>query len=124
MPGRVVDASVVAALAFQEPNAGRAISLIEGFDLVAPTLLPYELASVASKKARRYPSQRDAIVRGLQAALDLGVRLADIDHIATLELSLDTGLSTYDASYVYLARRLELPLVTFDTRLRRASAGV
>ena len=57
-------------------------------------------------------------------ALDLDVRLVEVDHIATLELSLHSGLSTYDASYLYLARQLELPLVTFDARLRRASARV
>ncbi len=121
MPGRVVDASVVAAMAFEEPNAGEAASLVEGYDLSAPTVLHYELASVALKKARRYPSQREAIAGGLRTALNLNVRWVDVDHIATLRLALDTGLTTYDASYLYLARTLGLPLVTFDGRLRRAS---
>lgn len=121
MPGRVVDASVVAAMAFEEPNAREAASLVEGYDLCAPTVLHYELASVALKKARRYPSQREAIAGGLRAALNLNVRWVDVDYIATLRLALDTGLSTYDASYLYVARILSLPLVTFDGRLRRAS---
>ena len=40
---------------------------------------------------------------------------------AIVQLALETGLSTYDASYLWLARRLGAPLVTFDERLRRAA---
>lgn len=43
-----------------------------------------------------------------------------VDHVVVLRLALDTGLTTYDASYLYVARTLGLPLVTFDGRLRRA----
>ena len=33
------------------------------------------------------------------------------------DLALETGLSTHDASYLYLARCLGMPIVTFDKRL-------
>lgn len=42
---------------------------------------------------------------------------ADVLHPAVLDLALETSLSTYDASYLYLARYLGMPLVTFDKRL-------
>lgn len=57
MPVKVVDASVLAALAFGEPRADEAASLLSGADLYAPNLLPYEMASVAIKKIERYPAQ-------------------------------------------------------------------
>jgi hypothetical protein len=41
MPVKVVDASVLAALAFGEPRADEAASLLSGADLYAPDLLPY-----------------------------------------------------------------------------------
>ncbi|MNW09191.1 hypothetical protein D3C71_2061320 [compost metagenome] len=31
-----------------------------------------------------------------------------------LDVALDTGLSTFDAAYLWLARSLRLPLATFD----------
>jgi predicted nucleic acid-binding protein len=55
MPGRVVDASVLAAIIFEEPEAAAAQRAIGGAPMCAPNLLPYELANTAWKKARRSP---------------------------------------------------------------------
>jgi predicted nucleic acid-binding protein len=35
-----------------------------------------------------------------------------------LKISLDYGLSVYDASYLSLAKKLSLPLATLDNRLK------
>ena len=43
----VGDASVIAVIAFAEPRADEAEALLEDADLSAPTLLAYELTSVA-----------------------------------------------------------------------------
>ena len=55
MPGKVADASVVAAMAFEEPNASEAAALVEGSDLTAPTILHHELASVAGSPLPNLP---------------------------------------------------------------------
>lgn len=117
MSGRVVDASVVAALAFGEAEAERARDLLSATDLYAPTLLPYELASVARKKAQRHPARSEVVTRALGYALELDIGLLDVSHTDVLALALETGLTTYDASYLYVSRLLDIPLVTFDTRL-------
>ncbi len=44
-----------------------------------------------------------------------------VDHAAVTELALDTGLTTYDASYLHLALSLGVPLITFDDRLARVA---
>ena len=41
-----------------------------------------------------------------------------VDFNKTLSLALDTGLTAYDASYLYLAQTLGMPLATFDRKLR------
>ena len=117
---KVIDASVVGALAFGEPRAEEALSLLEGARLYAPVLLDYELASIARKKALRYPERRGELLQALELALSLDIRRVDVDHLAAVELSLQTGLTTYDATYLHLARAMGVPLVTFDERLARA----
>jgi predicted nucleic acid-binding protein len=42
---------------------------------------------------------------------------------AVLDLALATGLTTYDATYLFLARSLGLPLATLDQRLRCHAQG-
>ena len=120
MPGEVIDTSLLGAIVFGEPRAKEAISLIEGEDLYAPSLLAYELTSVARKKARLYPDQHEKLAQALGLALSLDIHWMEVDHVATFKLAMDTGLTTYDASYLYLARSLGLPLATFDERLRTA----
>lgn len=40
--------------------------------------------------------------------------LAPAQHKAVMDVALDTGLPTFDAAYLWLARSLRLPLATFD----------
>ena len=123
IPAKVADASVIGAIAFGEPQQDQARALIEGNDLHAPTLLYYELASIARTKIRQDPDHHDEILSSLLDALAMGIELHDASYVAITRLALDTGLSTYDASYLHLARHLRVPLVTFDRRLQRAAEG-
>ena len=120
MRGEVIDASLLGAIVFGEPRAKEAISLIRGEELYVPSLLAYELASVARKKARLYPDQHGRLAQALELALLLDIHWMEVDHVAVFALAMDTGLTTYDASYLYLARSLGLPLATFDERLQTA----
>ncbi len=121
MPARVVDASVMAAWCFQEPRSAEALRLLQGTDLHAPLLLAYELASIARKKATTHPENLEALSEALAMALVLPIHWSDVDHLAVLHLALDTNLTTYDASYLYLAHALSVPLITFDQRLLQAT---
>lgn len=105
---------------FHERNAQEAHGLIQGLNLYAPRLLAYELANVARTKSLRDPEKTAGIEASLADALAMDIRWHEVDHVAVLRLSLETGLTTYDASYLYLARSLGLPLVTFDERLLAA----
>jgi predicted nucleic acid-binding protein len=117
MPAKVLVVSVLGALIFGEPRAKEALSLLEGAGLCAPPLLACELTSVARKKALRYPQLRERIFQALEIGLSLDINWTEVDHLEVLRLALETGLTTYDASYLYLARSLGVPLLTFDARL-------
>jgi len=62
MPVEVVDASAVAVLLFGEPEAAAVAERLRGCDLAAPTLLPYEIASVCLKKLKRHLEQEEALL--------------------------------------------------------------
>ena len=96
MATKVVDASVLGALLFGEPRAQDAFSLLQGAELYAPTLLRYELTSIARKKSLRYPRQREGLIAALRLGLSLDLHQVEVDHEAALRLALETGLTTYD----------------------------
>lgn len=115
---------MVAAWCFGEPRAHEAAALMDGSDLYAPSLLAYELASIARRKARAYPQELGNLTEALQTALALPIHWTEVDHVAVLRLAVDTDLTTYDASYLYLARALDASLATLDQRLALAARNV
>ena len=117
IPDKVVDASVVAAVVFWEPERDRALELLDGAGLHASSVLDYELASVARTKIRRFPEREQAFLANLADGLATDIVRWPVDYVALVQLALQAGISTYDASYLWLARHLSIPLVTFDRRL-------
>lgn len=123
MPDKVVDASIAAAMAFAEPRAAEASRLITGATLHAPSLWPYELCNAARKKSSRAPALAGFIASGLRMVLAMNVALVEVPASELLELALETGLSAYDAAYLWVARDLGCELLTFDERLARAASA-
>ncbi|MCC7044772.1 MAG: type II toxin-antitoxin system VapC family toxin [Acidobacteria bacterium] len=120
----VVDASALAALVFQEPEAASIRDRLDGATVFAPSLLQYELANVAWKKARRHPADAVRILGALSVALDgdWGLTWREVAAADVVMLAAATGLTSYDASYLWLAGMLGADLVTLDARIAEASA--
>ena len=121
--GKVVDASAVAAILFNEPEGDQVARELEGHALVAPTLLDYELANICWKKCRRDPTRQDTYLTACGLRGDLAIETAPVDQAAVLALALETGLTVYDASYVWLSRALSADLITLDASIRRVLAA-
>jgi len=120
MPGttalKVIDASALAALVFDEPEGDEITERIRNCELVAPTLLSFEMANVCWVKIRRDPNKREALLAAYGMP-GIAVQTLDVDHQAVVNLALQTGLTPYDASYLWLARDLAIELITLDRRL-------
>ena len=118
---RVVDASALAALLFGEPDAERVVGALSSGLLVAPALLEFELANICVVKIRRYPHQRQCLRQalGLRERMAIETVAVPTDEVVTLAEA--TGLTAYDASYLWLARRLHAELVTLDRKLGEAA---
>lgn len=122
MAVKVVDASALAALLFGEPEAEAIVERLGDARLVAPTLLGFELANVCLTKCRRYPENRPALMEAFRLRDRLAIGEAAVDHDEILKLATATGLTAYDASYLWLARQVGGELVTLDQGLATAAA--
>ena len=61
-----------------------------------------------------------AVERWRNAQRVVSRREFDVDGERVLSLAAASGCSAYDCEFVHLAQRLDVPLVTFDRRLRTA----
>jgi predicted nucleic acid-binding protein len=121
MADKVIDASALAALAFAEPAAEAVIQQIDGHRLHAPALLVFELMSVAWTRAKKQPAGTALFLEALEVLEGLGLQFRGINQEEVVRLGLATGLTAYDATYLWLARALRMPLVTLDKQLGAAA---
>jgi predicted nucleic acid-binding protein len=120
----VADASALAAVVFREPGVEDISRRLLGAKVFAPRILQFEMANVAWKRIRREPEGAVATITLLQAALGAGsnIQLMDVNMTDVVLIAGATGLTTYDASYLWLAASLGADLITLDKRLAAASA--
>jgi len=119
MAVKVIDASALAAVLFGEPEAASVADRLTG-ELVAPALLSFELANVCLMKMRRHPADRDRLAASFKLLARMAIRTVDVDHAGIVDLGGQSGLTAYDAAYLWLARRLGAELVTLDRKLAAA----
>lgn len=115
----VVDASAIAAVVFGEPDGRTVAAHVDGERLIAPSLIDYELASVACKKLRRHPGLASAIFAAVARLQSLPITRVPAPIGDVVALAAETGLTAYDAAYLWLALSQDAELVTLDDQLAR-----
>jgi predicted nucleic acid-binding protein len=124
MPVRVVDASALGALVFGEAKAEEIARTLGDSPMAAPALIWFEVASICLRKIKAHPAQREQILRAFMMAGKLAIEIVEVDHRAIVNLADETGLTTYDASYLWLARHLKGELITLDGKMQRAAKSL
>ena len=69
-------------------------------------------------------TQKQAVALIGEASLVLGHRVVDAPHSDVIEVSLECGLTAYDAEFVVVARLLDVPLATLDRAILRNAPDV
>jgi predicted nucleic acid-binding protein len=118
----VVDASAVGAMLFEEPEASTIRAHIRGETVLAPQLIDYELANICWRRVRRQPETQLETLAMLAAVASVSMTRVVVPPAEAATLAIRTGLSAYDAAYLWLAMAQDAELVTLDRRLSRINA--
>ena len=118
----VVDASAVAAVLFMEPEGEALSRKLEG-RLIAPLLLPFELANVCRSKIRSQPGCAGTCLEQYRELPRLGIELVAVNMDVVPELANRFNLTAYDAAYLEAALQYSAALVTLDASLAAGFAA-
>ena len=118
---QVVDASaVVAALVDDSPVGRWCEQALQEHDLVAPHLMPFEVANIVRRLVLHGELDDTAGALAIDDLARLTVDLAPYQAVAARVWELRDNLTAYDAAYVATAEMIGGRLVTLDERLARA----
>lgn len=118
---QVVDASAVVAALLDDGPDGRWVEhRLREADLVAPHLMPVEVANIIRRTEARGAIDHTAADHAVRDLRRLDVDLVAFEHVAERAWELRSNLTAYDAGYVALAELVGARLVTLDARLGRA----
>ncbi|GAB2450095.1 type II toxin-antitoxin system ribonuclease VapC1 [Nocardioides hungaricus] len=118
----IVDASVLAPALADGGASGRiARTRLAGERLLAPELIDLEVTSVIRGLVRKGAVSDEHAAAALVDLIDLPLERVGHRRLVPRCWELRGNLTPYDAAYVALAEHLDVPLVTADARLARAS---
>jgi len=126
----IPDTSAIISIAFDDEDSRYAQEVIEATaadQAIVPTLFWFEVRNTLLVGERR---KRNTVDQTAAFLADLAMLPFEIDHqpreAGVLDLARRHSLTAYDAAYLELALRKNLPLATIDRALIRAAdaAGV
>ena len=120
----VVDASAIASILFGEPEGPTVCAHCAGETLLAPELIDFEIANAALKRIRKHPDSEPWVLAMLMGLTVLPLSRLPVSTGEVTALAGRTGLSAYDASYLWLALSRDAELVTLDRRLSQADRAL
>lgn len=113
----VIDASVIGAILFREPEAEKIEDELRNIGWVVPVLADYEVSSIYLKKIQIYPDLESQLSAGYRLYFELDIDRVDVPVNLVVPLARQTNLSIYDASYFWLAQQMGIELYSRDKKL-------
>jgi predicted nucleic acid-binding protein len=127
----VLDASIALAWRFEDEKTPVTEALFDrviATGAVAPVIWALEVANALRVSERRGRVSAEFVDASLRDFLDLSIEIDPETPAqawtATLALARAHNLTLYDAAYLELALRRDLPLATLDARLRAAAQSL
>lgn len=118
----VVDASFVLAFLIPDERHSKVDQYFSQFkagflNFITSSLFPFEVVNGLLVALRRERINRNYCQARLKELLDYEIEIKDVDFMEIFLLADKLNLTSYDASYLYLARKYQAELLSLDRRL-------
>jgi len=100
----VADTNIFLAVALNEPDRDRIITLTADASALAPEILPYEIGNALSAMVKRRQISQSEALEAEKSVGRIPVRLVPTDIHSSLQLALDQDIYAYDAYFLQCAQ--------------------
>ena len=120
----LVDSSALMPVLVNDPEKGKIINLTKNCRLLAPTILPHEIGNALTRLRKRRVLSDEQVIAAYNDFKRIPLRLVNVEIERALQIANRYALYAYDACYLEIASRLNLPLLTVDRSMKRAATAL
>ncbi|MDR1175497.1 MAG: type II toxin-antitoxin system VapC family toxin [Treponema sp.] len=120
----LLDASAIMAIILNEPNKDVVIKLTKGSTLLSPEIISYEIGNALISLYKRHKLKEKEVTDAYHDFMKIPIRTLDVDMEKALKISCKYNIYAYDAYYLETAKRLKLPLITFDVSMKNVALNM
>ena len=113
----ILDACAIVAVIVKEPERDSVIELTKDAMLVSPNMVSFEIANALTKMMKKKIIEKERMVNAFNYFKRIPIKNVEIDFENAFEIAWNHKIYAYDACYLEAAKRLNLPLLTFDSNM-------
>ena len=113
-----MDACAIMAVIIKEPERDLIVQLTQGTVIVSPNMVSYEIANALTKMMKRKIIERESMINAFLYFTKIPIKTIEINIEGALEIAWEYNIYAYDACYLESAKRLNIPLLTFDANMK------
>lgn len=117
----LVDASVLVPMVVDRQMRGRINEVIGHYSLQTPPVAPYEVGNALSRLRKRHLLNDIEVMEAYNGFTKLFLDYQKVDIKKALIIACQYLIYAYDAYYLEVAVRKNLPLMTLDERMKKVA---
>jgi predicted nucleic acid-binding protein len=110
----LLDSSAIIATIVDEPEGDIVSKLTQDKIIASPYIVQIEFVNALTRMMRKRTIDREGMITALQTFKKLPLKFIDVNFENVIEISWKYKIYAYDACYLEVAQRMNLPLLTFD----------
>jgi predicted nucleic acid-binding protein len=116
----LLDASAIMAVITDEPESEIVIKCTKDAIIISPNMVSFEIANGLTKMMKKKViDTQEKMIALIENFEKIPLKTVEIDLKKSLKIAWEYKIYAYDAFYLETAKRLNLPLLTFDGSMRR-----
>jgi predicted nucleic acid-binding protein len=120
----LLDACVVMAVLMEEPEKDSIIELTKGSILIVPNVMDFEIGNALSKLYKRNTITENEAYEAFFTFKQMPINNKTVDINNSIRIFCKYSIYAYDAYYLEIALRLNLPLITLDSNMKSVAKNL
>ena len=113
----LIDACAIMAVIVKEPERDLVVKLTQDAVMISPIVTSYEIANALTKMMKKKIIEKERMTQAFNYFKAIPIKTIDVDIEKALDIAWDFNIYAYDACYLEAAKRLNLPILTFDKKM-------